>query len=136
MSVLLRYFCLSYFDPCCSTKRKTRCTLVVSSFGPYHRLVHDDTPTERTGVILTSWAMPLILFLVQSFWGASGTCCHRPWRQSIAKWHSLLKLKPLLYDGDRQAPLNLTNLLQRRRQMADPSRWLTCHVSYWNSYVG
>ena len=31
---------------------------------------------------------------------------------------------------------NLTNLPQRERQMADPSRWLTHHMSYWHSYVG
>ena len=35
--------------------------MVVSGFGPYHRLVHADAPTERTGVIPTPWTMPLTL---------------------------------------------------------------------------
>jgi len=35
--------------------------MVVSCFGPYHHLVYDDAPTERAGVILTPWAMPLVL---------------------------------------------------------------------------
>jgi len=37
--------------------------MVVSGFGPYHHLVHDDAPTEHAGVILTPWAMPLALGL-------------------------------------------------------------------------
>ncbi len=31
---------------------------------------------------------------------------------------------------------DLMNLLQRERQMADPSRWLTHYMSYWHSYIG
>jgi hypothetical protein len=30
---------------------------------------------------------------------------------SIAKWHDLLNSQSLVYDGDRQAPLDLSNLL-------------------------
>jgi hypothetical protein len=37
--------------------------MVVSGFGPYHHLVRADAPAERTGVILTPWAMPLELGL-------------------------------------------------------------------------
>ena len=44
---------------CCRTKWDSRCTIVVSSFGPYHCLVNADTPTERVGVIPLPWAMPL-----------------------------------------------------------------------------
>ncbi len=36
-------------------------TMVVSGFGPYHRLVHADAPTECAGVIPTPWMMPLTL---------------------------------------------------------------------------
>jgi len=35
--------------------------MVVSRFSPYHRLVHADAATERTGVIPTPWVMPLTL---------------------------------------------------------------------------
>jgi hypothetical protein len=35
--------------------------MVVSGFGPFHRLVHADTPTEHAGVIPTPWVMPLTL---------------------------------------------------------------------------
>jgi hypothetical protein len=70
------YFSWSYFDPCCRTKFDSRCTMVVSSFGPYHHLVRADAPTERPGLILTPWVMPLALVWVQSFWLASGTCHH------------------------------------------------------------
>ena len=37
--------------------------MVVSGFFPYHRLVQNNAPTERAGVILTPWAMPLALGL-------------------------------------------------------------------------
>ena len=37
--------------------------MVVSGFGRYHRLVHDNAPTEHAGVIPTPWAMPLALGL-------------------------------------------------------------------------
>jgi hypothetical protein len=45
------------------TKCDSRCTMVVSGFGPYHRLVHADAHTERAGVIPTPWAMLLTLGL-------------------------------------------------------------------------
>jgi len=35
--------------------------MVVSGFGPYHILVHADTPTEHVAVIPTPRAMPLTL---------------------------------------------------------------------------
>ncbi len=47
--------------PFLSTNSVSEATMVVSGFGPYHRLVQDDAPTEHTGVILTPWAMPLAL---------------------------------------------------------------------------
>jgi hypothetical protein len=37
--------------------------MVVSYFGPYHRLVHGDAPTKHAGVIITPWVMPLALGL-------------------------------------------------------------------------
>jgi hypothetical protein len=52
--------------------------MVVSGFGPYHHLVHDDAPTERAGVILTPWVMPLALGLgaIHLGVGAAGTLSH------------------------------------------------------------
>ncbi len=41
----------------------------------------------------------------------------------IAKWRGSLKCLLLVYDHDRQAPPDLMNPLQRRRQMADPGMW-------------
>ena len=49
--------------PCLSTNFVSEATMVVSGFGPYHHLVHDDAPTEHAGVILTPWAMPFALGL-------------------------------------------------------------------------
>ena len=37
--------------------------MVISGYGPYHYLVHDNAPTEHAGFILTPWAMPLVLGL-------------------------------------------------------------------------
>ncbi len=37
--------------------------MVVSCFGPYHHLVHNDAPLEHAGVILTPWTIPLALGL-------------------------------------------------------------------------
>ena len=46
----------------------------------------------------------------------------------LLSWQGLLKCLSLVYGGDRQAPPDLMNLLQRRRQMEDPSRWMTHHI--------
>ena len=35
--------------------------MVGSGFGPYHRLVHADAPTERAAVIPTTRVIPLTL---------------------------------------------------------------------------
>jgi hypothetical protein len=48
----------------------------------------------------------------------------------IPKRRELLNHLLLVYDGDRQAPPGSSNIFKRFRQMADPSRWLTCHISY------
>ncbi len=40
------------------------CTMVVSGFGPYHRLWHDNIPTEHAGVTRTLQANVLMLGLV------------------------------------------------------------------------
>jgi hypothetical protein len=57
------YFLGHKIHPCLSTNSASEATMVVSGFGPYHRLVHDDAPTGHAGVILTSWAMPTVLGL-------------------------------------------------------------------------
>ncbi len=45
---------------------------------------------------------------------------------SITKWRNLLNSQSLVYDGDRQAPLDLLNLLPEETD-SDPDTWLTCH---------
>jgi hypothetical protein len=47
---------------------------------------------------------------------------------SIAKWCDLLNSQSLVYDGDRQAPLDLLNLLPEGTGL-DPDKWLTRHKS-------
>jgi hypothetical protein len=45
---------------------------------------------------------------------------------SIAKWPDLLNSQSLVYDGDRQAPPDLSYLLPEGTD-SDPDTWLTCH---------
>ncbi len=47
---------------------------------------------------------------------------------SIAKWRDLLNSQSLVYDGDRQAPPDLSNLLPEETD-SDPDTWLTRHES-------
>ncbi len=47
---------------------------------------------------------------------------------SIAKWRNLLDSQLLVYDGDRQAPPDLSNLLPEGTDL-DPDKWLTLHKS-------
>jgi hypothetical protein len=47
---------------------------------------------------------------------------------SIPKWHNLLDSQLLVYDGDRQAPPDLSNLLLEGTD-SDPDTWLTHHKS-------
>ncbi len=47
---------------------------------------------------------------------------------SIAKWRDLLNSQLLLYDGDRQAPPDLLNLLPEGTD-SDPDTWLMHHKS-------
>jgi hypothetical protein len=47
---------------------------------------------------------------------------------SIAKWRNLLNSQSLVYDGDRQAPPDLLNLLPEGTDL-DPGIWLTRHKS-------
>ena len=45
---------------------------------------------------------------------------------SIAKWHNSLNSQLLVYDGDRQAPPDLSNLLLEGTDL-DPDTWMTRH---------
>ncbi len=45
---------------------------------------------------------------------------------SIAKWRDSLNSQLLVYDGDRQAPPDLSNLLPEETDL-DPDTWLTRH---------
>jgi hypothetical protein len=47
---------------------------------------------------------------------------------SITKWHDVLNSQSLVYDGDRQAPLDLLNLLLEGTDL-DPDIWLMRHKS-------
>jgi hypothetical protein len=47
---------------------------------------------------------------------------------SIAKWCNLLDSQSLVYDGDRQAPPDLSNLLPELTDL-DPDTWLMHHKS-------
>jgi hypothetical protein len=47
---------------------------------------------------------------------------------SIAKWHDLLNSQLLVFDGDRQTPPYLLNLLPEGTD-SDPDIWLTHHNS-------
>jgi hypothetical protein len=47
---------------------------------------------------------------------------------SIAKWRDSLDSQLLVYDGDRQAPPYLSNLLPEGTDL-DPVKWLTHHMS-------
>jgi hypothetical protein len=49
---------------------------------------------------------------------------------SIAKWRNLLNSQSLVYDGDKQTPPVLLNLLPEGTDL-DPDKWLTRH-----SHVG
>jgi hypothetical protein len=46
----------------------------------------------------------------------------------IAKWRNLLNSQSLVYDGDRQAPPDLLNLLPEGTDL-DPDRWLMHRTS-------
>jgi hypothetical protein len=61
----------------------SRCTMVVSGFGQYHRLVHADAPIERAGVIPTPWTMPHMLGFGAILLGASSTCHHHHLKNAI-----------------------------------------------------
>jgi hypothetical protein len=47
---------------------------------------------------------------------------------SITKWCNLLNSQSLVYDDDRQAPPDSSNLLPEGTDL-DPDTWLMCHKS-------
>jgi hypothetical protein len=73
----LRRNVLEFYNSFCglfstTVSARTTCfwlTMVVSGFGPYHCLWHDNAPTEHAGVIPTLWANVLTLGLVSYHWG-------------------------------------------------------------------
>jgi hypothetical protein len=70
----------------------------------------------------------MISCLIVSFVGASVIGHGLMLLLSIAKWRSLLNSQSLVYNGDRQAPPDLLNLLPDRTDL-DPDVWLTRHKS-------
>jgi hypothetical protein len=63
-----------------------------------------------------------------SFMGASVIGHESMLLLSIAKWHDSLNSQSPVYDGDRQAPPDLSNLLPEGTD-PDPDTWLTQHNS-------
>jgi hypothetical protein len=47
---------------------------------------------------------------------------------SVAKWQDSLISQSLVYNGDRQAPSDLSNLFLEGTDL-DPDTWLMCHMS-------
>jgi hypothetical protein len=70
----------------------------------------------------------MISHLIVSFVGASVIGHGLMLSLHIAKWCDLLNSQLLVYDGDRQAPPDLSNLLQEGTDL-DPDAWLMRHES-------
>ena len=70
----------------------------------------------------------MISRLIVSFLGASVIGHGSMLLLSIAKWCNLLNSQLPVYDGDRQAPPDLLNLLPEGTDL-DPDVWLTHHKS-------
>jgi hypothetical protein len=70
----------------------------------------------------------MISRLIVSFAGASVIGHGLMLSLSIAKWCNSLDSQSLVYDGDRQAPPDLSNLLPEGTD-SDPDTWLTRHKS-------
>ncbi len=68
----------------------------------------------------------MISCLIVSFVGASVIGHGLMLSLSISEWHNLLNSQSLVYDGDRQAPSDLLNLLPEGTD-SDPDTWLTHH---------
>jgi hypothetical protein len=69
----------------------------------------------------------VILRLIVSFVGVSVIGHGLVLLLSIAKWRELLNSQSPVYDGDRQTPPNLSNLLPEETAL-DPDTWLTRHM--------
>ena len=78
--------------------------MVVSSFGSYHRLVHDDAPTKRAGVIFTPWVMPLALGLGAILLGAGRVACATTTTSKMPLFNFMLRCNTFLFIA-----LNLLN---------------------------
>jgi hypothetical protein len=70
----------------------------------------------------------MIFGLIVSFVGVSVIGDGLMLSLSITKWPDLLDSQSLVYDGDRQAPPNLLNLLLEGTDL-DPDEWLMRHKS-------
>ncbi len=70
----------------------------------------------------------MISHLIVSFVGANVIGHGLMLSLSIAKWCDLLNSQSLMYDGDRQAPPDLLNLLPEGTDL-DPDTWLKRHKS-------
>jgi hypothetical protein len=70
----------------------------------------------------------MISHLIVSFVGVSVIGHGLMLLPTIAKWRDLLNSQLLVYDGDRQAPPDLLNLLPEGTD-SDPDTWLTRHES-------
>jgi hypothetical protein len=77
----------------------------------------------------------MISHLIVSFVGASVIGHGLMLSLSITKWCDLLNSQSLVYNGDRQAPPDLSNLLPEGTDL-DPDIWLTRHKSIPVFHVG
>jgi hypothetical protein len=68
----------------------------------------------------------MVSYLMVSFVGARSVGHGSMLSLSIAKWHNSLKSQLPVYDGDRQTPPDLLNLLPEGID-SDPDTWLTRH---------
>jgi hypothetical protein len=69
----------------------------------------------------------MISRLIASFVGASVIGNGEVLTLSIAKSCNLLASQLLMYNGDRRAPPDLSNLLLEETDL-DPDTWLMCHM--------
>ncbi len=77
----------------------------------------------------------MISHLIASFLWASIISHGSMLLLSIAKGRDLLSSQSLVYDGDRQAPPDLSNLLPEGTD-SDPDEWLMHHKSIPHYHVG
>jgi hypothetical protein len=84
---------------------------------------------NHSGTFFTLWVFfCMISCMIVSFVGVSVIDHGLMLSLSITKWRNLLNNQSPVYDGDRQAPPDLSNLLSEGTDL-DPDKWLMRHKS-------